>query len=460
VLYVDETADGDQLGVISFEGTPSDPPDHLLGLVDDTARDDAQDAIRAVTAGGGTSIGAALTAALDEFLANGDGDKPDVVILLSDGMETLPPYYAAVREAVRDSGVTVHTVALGADADEPLMQLIQDDTGGDYLYAAIDDVVAQAPVLPRPAGCDSPAALPDRLRTLCAAPTAPAAAAGPAQISSWLLGLSNIYDYLEGRVEGRARVQAVQLSAQLFIPISTTAVLDTSISRATFAVAHNAAGSQIPSSVWLVTPGGTTIDPGSLPPGATYRFDASHDVYEIPSPQPGVWEIWIEYNPSVTPPPGPYDALVAVSGQSSTLLAVYVVTPLDLRLTGGTVPLLVAFIGPGGLLPGATMSARVVSGAVSMPLTLRDDGVDDDGVAGPNAAPPPWMRVSNDPFFAGAVWEPYAETRSWQLQGSWGSPAHVYVQFRDAAGNQSGIAGDGVLLAQRVYLPLVLRGGS
>lgn len=703
VLYVDEAPDGDQLGVISFEGTPSDPPDHQLDLVDDAARDHAQAAIRAVTAGGGTSIGAALSAAVDEFTARGDADKPDVIILLSDGMETLPPYYDDVRDVVMTSGVVVHTVALGPDADQDLMQRIQDDTEGEYLYAAITDFASQ-PALPRPAGCDAPEALPERRRAQCT-PDTPDLPAGPDQITSWLLGVSNIYDYLEGQVEGRARVQSTQLSAQLFIPISTTVVLDASISHATFAVAHNAAGSQMPRSVWLVTPGGTTIDPGTLPPGAVYRSDASHNVYEIPSPQPGNWQVWLQYNPSVTPPPGPYDALVAVSGQSSTLLAVYVATPLDLRLTGGPVALLVAFFGPDGLLPGATMTAQVDTGAARLALTLRDDGQhadgeagdgiygafftrataqgsftlhvegqqgsvlrqamasfaveadldsdgdgmpdgwenryglnpaendatgdpdwdyrnnlaeygmgtnpqdddtddggmaddsewaagsdpvnnpdddiidrptgaraapgngqvvirydrqagyadvnlywstdpamgdwqshlvtigtagvythtgltngtpyyyrlaartanyrysaytdrftatpqtdpyppagtvaindgapiayaldavlqiqaaddgsDEDGRDGPNTAPPAEMRVSRDPFFTGVAWEPYTTTRSWQLQGLWGELDRVYVQFRDAAGNQSGLAVDGIRLAYRIYLPLI-----
>jgi hypothetical protein len=102
--------------------------------------------------------------------------------------------------------------------------------------------------------------------------------------------------------------------------------------------------------------------------------------------------------------------------------------------------------------------------AFSLDAVLRieaaDDGPDDDGVGGPNTAPPAEMRVSHDPFFTGVAWERYAETRSWQLQGAWGGHTHVYVQFRDAAGNQSGIAADGIRLAYRIYLPVVLRGAD
>jgi hypothetical protein len=42
------------------------------------------------------------------------------------------------------------------------------------------------------------------------------------------------------------------------------------------------------------------------------------------------------------------------------------------------------------------------------------------------------MRLSNQPDFEGASWQPYATSLAWDMRG-----ASVYVQFRDYAGNIS-----------------------
>lgn len=49
------------------------------------------------------------------------------------------------------------------------------------------------------------------------------------------------------------------------------------------------------------------------------------------------------------------------------------------------------------------------------------------------------MMISNDPAFAGAVWEPYAPVRQWTVEPV-DERATVYVKYRDAAGNESAAA--------------------
>ena len=46
------------------------------------------------------------------------------------------------------------------------------------------------------------------------------------------------------------------------------------------------------------------------------------------------------------------------------------------------------------------------------------------------------MQVSNDPTFAAASWEPYVETKGWNLSEEDGVKT-VYARFRDAAGNET-----------------------
>ena len=713
-LYLDLLAEGDNMGAVQFETSASSVFGGMFPAFD-IFRESGKDLIDDLTTGGCTSIGGGLMQALAELEPPwpGDPDKPDVFVLLSDGMENVPPCWEYgtepcgvydcstgpyVRDDIVDSDVIVHTVALGPGSHEDLMQRIAADTDGDYTFATVAGTSMTA----------ATAAISPTHQRVPGTIQATAAPAGPQQVTDWVLGLSDIYDYLEGRIEGRARIYREQHSAELFIPYSTTVRLDASITHATFAIAHNTSAGDLSRDVWLVTPGGVTIDPGSLPGDAAYREDDYHDVYEIPSPQPGLWQVFVHYTPSITPPPSPYNFVVAVSGQSATGLEVYIGAPVEMRMTGSRIPLLVALLGPDGLLPGAALTGTVVGGdGTGYPITLRDDGghgdgeagdgiygafftrataegsytlhvegregdatrqamasffvqadadsdgdgmpdgwesrygldpaqddaagdpdwdyldngteyqrgtnpqaddtdgggeaddsesffgtdaindpddddietptgfraaagdgqvtihydrrssyaqvylhwsidpemadwrenviligtsgiythtglingttyyyrlvardatfhysgytdrvnatpradpypplgavtindgatvafsrdvvltieasddgLDCDGIGGPNTAPPPEMRLSNDAFFTGAPWEPYATTRSWQLEGGAGEQVYVYVQFRDAAGNTSALAEDGIRLGHRLYLPVVLR---
>ncbi|MFC1552731.1 beta-propeller fold lactonase family protein [Candidatus Latescibacterota bacterium] len=51
------------------------------------------------------------------------------------------------------------------------------------------------------------------------------------------------------------------------------------------------------------------------------------------------------------------------------------------------------------------------------------------------------MMIANESLFSGAGWEPYAETKIWNLTSGDGTKT-VYVKFRDAAGNISGTVSD------------------
>lgn len=54
------------------------------------------------------------------------------------------------------------------------------------------------------------------------------------------------------------------------------------------------------------------------------------------------------------------------------------------------------------------------------------------------------MRIDNEADFASGFWEAYGETRAWQIAGAEGAN-FVYVQFRDAAGNESLVFSDSVM---------------
>ena len=91
--------------------------------------------------------------------------------------------------------------------------------------------------------------------------------------------------------------------------------------------------------------------------------------------------------------------------------------------------------------------ADAVRSAGSDPLALRTNTVG-GGVQ---------MRISNDPFLAGAAWEPLAFEKPWTLGESDTGVYAVFAQFRDAAGNESYVIHDDIRLVSFVYLPLLLR---
>lgn len=96
-------------------------------------------------------------------------------------------------------------------------------------------------------------------------------------------------------------------------------------------------------------------------------------------------------------------------------------------------------------LPGPPTPA---SGRVAGPLT-RDNEVSGDVE----------MRISNSSSFADAEWESLASEKPWTLGECDAGICRVYAQFRDGADNESFVIYDEIALtAQKIYLPIVLRG--
>ena len=68
------------------------------------------------------------------------------------------------------------------------------------------------------------------------------------------------------------------------------------------------------------------------------------------------------------------------------------------------------------------------------------------------------MKISNDPNLVGAVWQPLAQEVPWTLSCPGLSQCRVYIQFKDAAGNESSIVEDDIYLNQvSLFLPYVTR---
>ncbi|MFN2182839.1 MAG: hypothetical protein ACK2UU_02560, partial [Anaerolineae bacterium] len=68
------------------------------------------------------------------------------------------------------------------------------------------------------------------------------------------------------------------------------------------------------------------------------------------------------------------------------------------------------------------------------------------------------VKISNDPSFASATWQPFESELPWHLDAEWGQMGTVYVLFRDDVDNESvAPETDSILYVHSLYLPVVLR---
>jgi hypothetical protein len=136
----DGIRDGSQLGLVAFAGDGSEPNDDAirpfaLTTLDDPARAGFAAAVAALPAPSGpTSIGDGLAAVSAMLEADAAPNQERHAILLSDGAEGEASSWDTVRDDVLASDVHVHTIALGANADQGLLAEIATETRGSYTF--------------------------------------------------------------------------------------------------------------------------------------------------------------------------------------------------------------------------------------------------------------------------------------------------------------------------------------
>jgi Ca-activated chloride channel family protein len=128
----------DQLGIIDFDIVP-----HLLlamqTVIPGVSQRRVNRTIETLHANGGTNIYLGLKAGLAQLLTS--TAKVRHLILMTDGI-SVPSNYQPLLQTLSKDHISVATVALGADADRPLLKTISDATGGT---AYITDNAKQLP---------------------------------------------------------------------------------------------------------------------------------------------------------------------------------------------------------------------------------------------------------------------------------------------------------------------------
>ncbi len=141
-LFTDALMETGQLGLVSFAGDDTEPNQDAmvratLKALNDTQRGEMHSAINNLVADRGalTSVGDGLAVALGELAAQGTAATEHHLVMLLDGGENEDDYWSDLIESVVDSGVAIHSIALGGSSDQALAQEMADTTGGQYHFA-------------------------------------------------------------------------------------------------------------------------------------------------------------------------------------------------------------------------------------------------------------------------------------------------------------------------------------
>jgi len=125
----------DRAAIVAFDGQAR----VASGLSGDPAALDA--AAAALIAGEGTRMDLGIHAALD-LLAQRDGDRTPVIVLLSDGRQDDPATALAAGDRARAAAVALFAIGLGSDVDEGLLRALATDAAAYHHAPTADDLAA------------------------------------------------------------------------------------------------------------------------------------------------------------------------------------------------------------------------------------------------------------------------------------------------------------------------------
>ncbi|MCP4537962.1 MAG: VWA domain-containing protein [Chloroflexi bacterium] len=344
-LFIDIMNSSEGVAVVPFNHDVS-PAAFGMQFATLPVRTSAKAYVDALTATGGTSIGDGMDEAEGQMVASPTGNSRCRYILLSDGQENQPLYWADVMADVVATGCPVMSIALGPGADETLLQQISQQTGGQYYY---NDVYAGT----------------------SHALTAPDAFAA----SDMFLDLDSTYEYAQawGR---RQRFLAEKGEVGRQQVETHTVQIDGSVLEAVFVLDWFSQYYAI-MELELVQPNGTVISSTTTP----YDFsDAGSDYvgWRITNPEEGEWQLNVRL---LTAEVAPVPYQVIVSGKTKLTARLFLPDTLGSRFfTGNIVPIYALVTSGDGPMSGTLVLADVTApNGTESTTPLYDDGEHGDG---------------------------------------------------------------------------------
>lgn len=133
--FLDNLVSNSKVGLVSFSSSAS--TDRALNLMNSyDNKTSIKTAISTLNPTGSTAIGDAMAAA-NNLLVNGREDTKKVMVLLTDGVCNAGSDQECTNaiSVAQTNDIKVYTIGLGTDLDEPLLQKIAFETGGQYYNA-------------------------------------------------------------------------------------------------------------------------------------------------------------------------------------------------------------------------------------------------------------------------------------------------------------------------------------
>ena len=349
--FIDHANVDDMIGVVSFASSAGPTPDYSLTKISgNTERNAAKAAVNGLSPSGLTALGAGARLGYNEIKAKGETDHDWAMVLLSDGMENIAPYWAdaTVSGVIIPSQVTVDTVALGYDADETLLSNIATQTQGRAYVAGVDNLplarAAGVGGMATPPGPNLSPSLPNRLADIYKA------------IGEGLGHQQRLWE----------RVGEVMKEESFEVPMENGAL------EAIFAV--NWPDPSMPIGMTLRDPKGDMVTAGY--PGMTFQDDITHQQYRIRNPMSGVWVVTLQARERSS------EYIFILSGRSETGMHLGFGLPPAERRVGSEIPILVVLADSKPII-GAEAWALVQgpNSELRTLLQLFDDGSHTDGKA-------------------------------------------------------------------------------
>ncbi|KAM7294658.1 calcium-activated chloride channel regulator 2-like [Ixodes scapularis] len=125
--------DDESVGIVRFNGS-CEVLQHLTRLSSSGARRKLADEVERLNLSDWTSIGCGLRLGIKELESTGTLASGGTIILISDGEENQGPFIADQLPRLVAKGVTVHTFALGSQAEEKLQDLALQTGGTAYAF--------------------------------------------------------------------------------------------------------------------------------------------------------------------------------------------------------------------------------------------------------------------------------------------------------------------------------------
>lgn len=331
-LAVDTTNSTEGIAVVPFAGDVSPAPfDMQFATL--PVRTAAKTYVDGISPGGSTSIGDGMGEGAAQRTGSPTGNARCRYVLLSDGEENTPDYWADVAANVQATGCPVMAIAFGPGANETLMQQIASDTGGSYYY---NDIYVG---------------------------TTHAASAFSA--ADMVLDLGSTYQYAQARGE-RQRLLTEKGQANYRQTYTHTVQIDPSVLTADFILNWFAPYTDM--AMALVQPNGTIIS-------GTYDFEdnnVGHVGRRIPNPMPGEWQLLVRLLKSQVQP---VDYQVMVTAKTRITARLILPTLLRRFMTGNRIPIHALVTSGQGPLSGASVLAAVTApNGMTQTVPLRHGG--------------------------------------------------------------------------------------